>query len=328
MLSYFIRRILYLIPILVGISLITFLLFRVIGGDPVDRVAGRYATEEQKEELRVQLGFDRPLWPPVGRLLAGDLEGFARNQLFGHFASTFTFRFGRSEQYRRSISEMIRSGAGPSLSLTVPAFIIGLFLQISIAMLCAFRRNSRFDRTVVVLSVLGISVPYLALIIFGQAYLAGRWGLFPIYGYPERFGFSVVRYVALPVLLGVAAGLGAGVRFYRTVILDETRADYVRTARAKGVGEGGVMFGHVLKNALIPIITQVVVVIPFLFLGSLLLERFFSIPGLGFMLVDAVAGADWPVINALTFVGAVIYLGALLVTDLLYALVDPRVTLK
>ncbi len=328
MLAYFIRRIIYLIPILVGISLITFLLFRVVGGDPVDRVAGKYATEEQKEELRRQLGFDRPLWPSPARLLSGDLEGFFHNQLFAHLYSTFTFRFGRSEQYRREISEMIRSGAVPSLSLTLPAFIIGLFLQITIAMFCAFRQGKLFDRAVVVLSVFGISVPYLALIIFGQAYLAGRWQFFPVYGYPESFSFAVVRYAALPVLLGVAAGLGSGVRFYRTVILDETRADYVRTARAKGVGEGGVMFGHVLKNALIPIITQVVVVIPFLFLGSLLLERFFAIPGLGFMMIDAVAGSDWPVINALTFVGAVIYLGALLLTDLLYALVDPRVTLK
>ncbi len=328
MLAYFIRRLAYLVPILVGISLITFFLFRVVGGDPVDRVAGKYATEEQKAQLRRQLGFDRPLWPPPGRLLKGDFRGFLCNQLFAHLYSTFTFRFGRSEQYHRTISEMIWTGAGPSLSLTVPAFIIGLFLQITIAMLCAFRQGGAFDRAVVILSVIGISIPYLALIIFGQVFLAGRWGLFPIYGYPEQFGFAVVRYVALPVLLGVSAGLGAGVRFYRTVILDETRADYVRTARAKGVGEGGVMFGHVLKNALIPIITQVVVVVPFLFLGSLLLERFFAIPGLGFMLVDAVASSDWPVINALTFVSSVIYLGALLATDLLYALVDPRVSLK
>ena len=317
-----------MIPVIVGISLLTFLLFRVVGGDPVDRVAGRYATRAQKEELRRQLGFDKPLWPQAGKLLRGDLRGFAENQLFRHFAETFTLNFGRSEQYKRRISEMIRDGALPSLSLTVPAFIIGIFMQITIAMLCAFKQGGRFDRVVVILSVIGMSVPYLALIIFGQAYLAGKLLWFPIYGYPEKLGLSVIRFVALPVLLGVVAGLGAGVRFYRTVILDETRADYVRTARAKGVGEGGVMFGHVLKNAMIPIITQVVVVIPFLFLGSLLLERFFSIPGLGYMLIDAVNSSDWPVINALTFVGALIYLGALLLTDLCYAVVDPRVSLK
>ncbi|MDP8214268.1 MAG: ABC transporter permease [Candidatus Euphemobacter frigidus] len=326
--AYFIRRLFYLVPIIVGISLITFLLFRVVGGDPVDRVAGRYATSAQKAELRHQFGFDKPLWPPVGKLLKGDLKGFADNQLFRHFADTFTFRFGRSEQYKRKISDMIKDGVLPSLSLTVPAFIIGIFLQITIAVFCAFKQGSRFDRVVVVLSVIGMSLPYLALIIFGQAYLAGKLKWFPIYGYPEGIGLGVIPFVALPVLLGVVAGLGAGVRFYRTVILDETRADYVRTARAKGVGETGVMFGHVLKNAMIPIITQVVVVIPFLFLGSLLLERFFSIPGLGYMLIDAVNSSDWPVINALTFVGALIYLGALLLTDLCYALVDPRVTLK
>jgi peptide/nickel transport system permease protein len=326
--AYFIRKIIYLIPIVIGISLITFLLFRVVGGDPIDRVAGKYATAAQKEELRHQLGFDKPLWPPIRKLFAGDLKGFADNQLFTHFVDTFTLNFGRSEQYKRKISDMIKAGAIPSLSLTVPAFIIGIWIQITIAMLCAFKQDGRFDRIMVILSVIGMSLPYLALIIFGQVFLAGKLRWFPIYGYPGKLGLSVIQFVALPVLLGVVAGLGAGVRFYRTVILDETRADYIRTARAKGVGEGRVMFKHLLKNAMIPIITQVVVVIPFLFLGSLLLERFFSIPGLGYMLIDAVNSSDWSVINALTFVGAIIYLVALLLTDLCYALVDPRVSLK
>ncbi len=326
--SYFIRRVLYIIPIVVGITLITFLLFRVVGGDPVDRIAGKYATSRQKEELRGQLGFDKPLWPPVGALLKGDLRSFADNQLFKHFVDTFTFNFGRSEQYRRKISEMIADGALPSLSITVPAFIIGIFLQITIAMVCAFHRGRRLDRLIVFLSLIGLSFPYLALIILGQTYLAGKLKWFPIYGYPEKFGLDVIHYVALPVLLGVLAGLGGGVRFYRTVLLDETRADYVRTARAKGLPQREVMFKHILKNAMIPIITQVVIVIPFLFLGSLLLERFFAIPGLGYMLVDAVNSSDWPVINALTFIGALIYLGALLLTDICYALVDPRVSLK
>lgn len=317
-----------MIPIVFGITLITFLLFRVVGGDPVDRIAGKYATEKQKSELRRQLGFDRPLWPSFPILLAGRIGEFADNQLFNHFRNTFTFNFGRSEQYKRKISDMIKDGALPSLSLTVPAFLIGLFLQISIALFCAFRHGRPADRIVVFLSLIGLSIPYLALIIAGQTYLAGKLGWFPIYGYPETFGPRVIYYIALPVLLGVVAGLGAGVRFYRTVMLDETRADYVRTARAKGVPESGVMFKHVLKNAMIPIITQVVVVVPFLFLGSLLLERFFAIPGLGYMLIDAVNSSDWPVINALTFVGALIYLGALLLTDFCYALVDPRVSLK
>jgi len=208
--AYFIRRLFYLVPIIVGISLITFLLFRVVGGDPVDRVAGRYATSAQKAELRHQFGFDKPLWPPVGKLLKGDLKGFADNQLFRHFADTFTFRFGRSEQYKRKISDMIKDGVLPSLSLTVPAFIIGIFLQITIAVFCAFKQGSRFDRVVVVLSVIGMSLPYLALIIFGQAYLAGKLKWFPIYGYPEGIGLGVIPFVALPVLLGVVAGLGSG----------------------------------------------------------------------------------------------------------------------
>ncbi len=326
--GYLIRRLLYLIPILFGIILITFLLFRVVGGDPVDRIAGRYATREQKVQLRRQLGFDRPLWPRPGLLFRGDWRAFADNQLFHHFRDTLTFNFGRSEQYRRRIIDMIKDGAVPSLSITVPAFLIGLFLQITIAMICAFKNGRRLDRLIMVSSLIGLSFPYLALIILGQNYLAGKLGWFPIYGYPDHFNLTVIQFTALPVLLGVLAGLGGGVRFYRTVILDETQADYVRTARAKGLGESVVMFRHVLKNSLIPVITQLVIVIPFLFLGSLLLERFFSIPGLGFMLVDAVNSSDWPVVNALTFMGAIIYLGALLLTDICYALVDPRVVFK
>jgi len=326
--SYFIRRIVYLIPIVIGISLITFLLFRVIGGDPVDRIAGRYATAAQKALLRAQLGFDRPLWPPVSALVRGEWEKFADNQLFLHFKNTFTLNFGRSQQYKVPISRMIRNGAVPSLCLTVPAFIIGMFVQITLALVCAFNRGRRLDRFLVIGSLIGLSIPFLALIILGQSFLAGKLGWFPIYGYPERFGPAIFYYTALPVLLGVVAGLGAGVRFYRTIMLDESSADYIRTARAKGLPERTVMFKHVLKNAMIPIITQVVVVIPFLFLGSLLLERFFSIPGLGYMLVDAVNSSDWPVINALTFVGSLIYLGALVLTDFCYSLVDPRVSLK
>jgi len=319
---------LYCFPVLLGVSLITFLLFRVVGGDPVERLAGKYADAAQKETLRRQYGFDRPLWPEPRRLVAGDFGGFLDNQLFRHLADTFTLNFGRSHQYHRRISSMIASGLLPSLSLTVPAFLIGLFLQVSIALLAAFRRGSLLDRVLTLGSLIGLSVPFLALIIFGQSYLAGKLGWFPIFGYPESFGARVIVYTALPVLLGIAASLGGGVRFYRTVILEEFGSDYVRTARAKGLGPLRVMYGHVLRNALIPIITRTVVVIPFLFLGSLLLERFFSIPGLGYMLLDAVNASDWPVLNALTFIGAVIYMGALLLTDICYALADPRVKFR
>lgn len=325
---FLVKRLLYCIPVLFGISLLTFLLFRVVGGDPVDRLAGKYARAEQKEQLREQLGFNLPLWPRPELLLAGDLGNFADNQLFHHLFDTFTFRFGRSQQYHRRISAMILSGLVPSLSLTLPAFLLGLFLQTALALLSASRRGSRFDRLLTLACLVGMSFPFLALIIFGQSLLAGRFGWFPILGFPEKFGLGVLTHTALPVLLGLVAGLGGGVRFYRTILIEEAESDYVRTARAKGLKESRVLFGHVLKNAMIPIITRTVVVIPFLFLGSLLLERFFSIPGLGYMLVDAVNSSDWPVINALTFVGAVFYLGAVVLTDVLYALVDPRVSLK
>ncbi|MCG3179977.1 MAG: Glutathione transport system permease protein GsiC [Phycisphaerae bacterium] len=328
MTAYIIRRLLYVIPILIGIVLITFLLFRAISGDPTDRIAGKLATKEYKDELRHQLGFDKPLWPQFSALHKGDYREFADNQLFNHFKDTFTLNFGQSTQYKQDISTMVKNGAGPSLAIQIPSFIIALFLEITIAMVCAFQRGRILDRLIVVLSLLGMSFPFLAFIIFGQYYLAYKLGWFPISGYPSHFGPGVLRYVALPVVLGVIAGLGGGVRFYRTVMLDESNADYVRTARAKGVGETSVMFRHVLKNAMIPIITQVVVIIPFLFLGSLLLERYFGIPGLGAMMAEAVDQADWPVLNAMTFVGSLIYLSALIVTDICYAMVDPRVSLR
>jgi peptide/nickel transport system permease protein len=160
----------------------------------------------------------------------------------------------------------------------------------------------------------------------GQYFLAYKWGLFPVFGYEP--GLGAVKYVMLPVLIGVVSGLGSSVRFYRTVILDEIHADYVRTARAKGASRTRVLFKHVLKNAMIPVITQVVLAIPFLFLGSLLLERFFGIPGLGYLTVEAINARDYPVISAMTYIGALLYIAGLIVTDVCYALVDPRVELQ
>jgi peptide/nickel transport system permease protein len=210
----------------------------------------------------------------------------------------------------------------PSLVLAVPIFLIDIIIAISIALVAAYYRNTWLDRSIVVLSVIGLSVSYLVYILVGQLVLGYRAQVFPIWG------FESAKYLILPVCIGVVSGLGSGVRFYRTVVLDEMYQDYVRTAFSKGCTQRTVLFRHVLKNAMIPIITSVVLAIPFLYSGNLLLETFFGIPGLGYLSVEAINSTDYPVIKATVFVGSVLYVFASLVTDILYAAVDPRIKLR
>jgi peptide/nickel transport system permease protein len=217
---------------------------------------------------------------------------------------------------------MIRDGILPSLSLTVPMFIVGLLVSISLALICAFYRDTLIDRTFVLVSVVLMSVNYLVWIVLGQYILGYSLRVFPVWGYESA------RYLLLPCIIGVVSGLGANLRFYRTVMLDEMYRDYVRTAFAKGVSKSGVLFKHVLKNAMIPILTSVVMAIPFLYTGSILLETFFGIPGLGRMGINAINSSDFDVVKALVMIGAVIYLIASLITDICYAMVDPRIKLK
>ncbi len=244
------------------------------------------------------------------------------SQFLFYLRQIVTFDFGTSHETHQSISRLVAAGIGPSLALTVPMFVIGLVVAVAVSLVCAFQRGRWPDRLILVLSVALMSVNYLVYIIVGQYLLAYRMRLFPIWG------FESVRYLFLPVLIGVISGLGANVRFYRTVMLDEVNQDYVRTARAKGCGQGRVMFAHVLRNAMIPILTQVVVALPFLYTGSLLLENFFGIPGLGHMAYNAIQSSDFDIIKAYTFVGSLLFVAANLLTDLLYAMVDPRVRLR
>ncbi len=230
--------------------------------------------------------------------------------------------FGVSTYTNQSVSSMLRGGVVPSLVLTVPIFLADFVLAVGIALVCAFFRNTWIDRSFVVLSVGLMSINYLVWIVAGQYILAFTLGWFPIWG------FESWRYLVLPALIGTVSGLGGGIRFYRTVVLDEMYKDYVRTAFAKGVSRPGVLFRHVLKNAMIPILTDVVITIPFLYTGSLLLESFFGIPGLGYMSVQAINSSDADVVRAIVLIGAVIYVVANLLTDICYALVDPRVKLR
>ena len=309
MTAYIIRRLLYMVPIIMGVLLVTFCLFTLVGGDISQQIAGKNADAETIAEIRHEYGFDKPLF------LSRD------SQFLDHFKKAFTFNFGRALD-REKISEKIIRGVGPSLALTVPMFIGTLVISISFALIVAFLRGTAWDHFIVILCVAGMSIPYLSFIIFGQYFFAYKMDWFPIFYDPSQpMAYSVV----LPALIGIVAGLGSNLRFYRTIMLDEIRSDYVRTAFAKGLTARKVLFKHVLKNAMIPIVTNVVLSIPYLILGSLLLERFFGIPGLGYLMIEAINARDFFVLNAMTFILALLIAFFTLLTDICYAWVDPRV---
>ncbi|MCA1808108.1 MAG: ABC transporter permease [Kiritimatiellia bacterium] len=250
------------------------------------------------------------------------MRHFFDSQFVFYLGQLARLDFGVSNYTNQRVSRMLREGIGPSLTLTVPIFIGGLLISIMISLVCAFFRDTWIDRGIVIAAVMLMSLNYLVWIIFGQYLLGYRAGWFPIWGYESW------HYLVLPVAIGIFSGLGNNVRFYRTIMLDELYHDYVRTAFAKGVSRRGVLFRHVLKNAMIPVLTNVVIAIPFLYTGSLLLEGFFGIPGLGSISINALNFSDVDVVRAVVFIGAVLYVLANLLTDIAYALVDPRVKLK
>jgi peptide/nickel transport system permease protein len=441
---YILRRLLYMIPTLAGVLLITFVLFNVVGGSPAQMALGKNASPQALEEFDEQRGFNKPViagrwagtracpaadfragagaWRAVagvrhetagpgsaGRLVVpagadcalplafplrpdtacrlvltyrlpagaqaawsagpespllapvrpsarwrraavvfgpspspvaprlavrgGDLElrsltlqrrnrHLLDSQLGFYLRQLARLDFGVSIATNQRVSRMLRAGLLPSLALTVPIFTAGLALSLSLALLCAYVRDSWLDRLLVFVAVLLMSVNYLVWIVAGQFVLAFKLGWFPVWG------FESWRYLLLPVAIGTLSGLGSNLRFYRTVMLEEMHKDYVRTARAKGRGAAGVLFAHVLPNAMIPVVTNTVIAIPFLYTGSLLLESFFGIPGLGGISVNAINSADVDVVRGVVLVGAVLYMGANLLSDVAYALVDPRVRLQ
>jgi peptide/nickel transport system permease protein len=310
--AYVIRRLLYLIPIVFGVILLTFIIFNVVttGESIAKQRLGPHATEEQIDKFMEKHGYNEPL----------------HTRFFSNIYALVTFNFGRSEITNQKITSMVWRGMWPSLTLMLPAFFFTLLLAVSIALFTALYRNTWIDRTTVVICIIGMSVSFLAYIIIGQYLLGYQLKYFPVSGF--EWGIGVFKFLILPGLIYTAASLGANVRFYRTIVLDEINQDYVRTARAKGLNQNTVLFKHVLKNAMIPIITRVVVTLPFLFMGSLLLEDFYGIPGLGAMAINAINGNDFAVIKAITFVGAILYVLANLIGDVCYSLVDPRVQLR
>jgi peptide/nickel transport system permease protein len=325
MLAYVVRRVLYAVPILIGVNLVTFLLFFVVN-TPDDmarmQLGAKRVTPEAIEKWKAERGYNKPLlWNSQARASAALTDTI----FFEKSVRLFAFDFGAAED-QRNIANEIRTRMWPSLALAIPVMLAGLAVNITFALFMAFFRATYLDFWGVVLCVAMMSISTLFYIIGGQYVASKLWHLVPISGYDG--GFDAARFLALPVLIGVIGGIGSGGRWYRTLFLEEMGRDYVRTARAKGLAESTVLFRHVLKNAMIPILTGVVVVIPLLFMGSLLSESFFGIPGLGSYTIDAIQAQDFAVVRSMVFIGSVLYILGLLLTDLSYTLVDPRIKLQ
>jgi peptide/nickel transport system permease protein len=325
MIAYLIRRILYAIPILIGVNLLTFVLFFVVN-TPDDmarmQLGMKRVTPEAIDKWKQQRGYDKPL---MFNPQAAGTGKVTDTIFFQKSASMFVFDFGYSDD-GRSISREISTRMLPSLVIALPTFVVGLLLYITFALLMTLFRGTLLDMAGVTLCVLLMSISSLFYIIGGQFLVSKLWHWVPISGYAG--GIDSLRFILLPVLIGVLGGIGASSRWYRTIFLEEVGRDYVRTARAKGLSELRVLFRHVLKNAMIPILTGVVAVIPLLFMGSLLTESFFGIPGLGSYTIDAIQAQDFGVVRAMVFLGSVLYIVGLILTDISYTVVDPRVRLQ
>jgi peptide/nickel transport system permease protein len=312
MAAYLARRLWLMIPTLAGVVLLVFVLFKAFGGDPAEVLGGLNASPQQIDAIRRQLGLDRPLWVQLGL--------FARQVV--------TFDWGRSWATNEAVSHLFATRLPATLTVMGPILVLDTLLALPLAMWVAVRRGSLTDRLIMVASTLALSVSFLVYVIVGQYLFGFQLGWFPVQGWSDSVWTNLHTYAPLPVLLAVLVGLAPQTRLYRSFLLDELGQDYVRTARAKGMTEGVVLFRHVLRNALIPILTNIGLQLPGLFVGSFLIEVFFSIPGLGREVLLAVNRSDFPVIQAVTVYLALLTMAVNLLTDLAYKIADPRVTLK
>ena len=312
MAAYLIRRLWQMIPTLFGVVLLVFLLFKGFGGDPAEILGGLNATEEQVDAIREQLGLNKPLWDQFGIFLK----------------QIVTFDWGRSWATNEPVSQLFSSRLPAPLTVMAPILILDAVLAIPLALGVAYVRGSLTDRTLMVLTTVALSISFLVYVIVGQYLFAFQLGWFPVQGWSDSVWTNFSVYSPLPILLAVMVGIAPQTRLYRSFFLDEIGQDYVRTARAKGLTERTVLLKHVLRNAMIPILTNVALALPGIFVGSFLIEVFFSIPGLGRELLLAVNRSDYPVIQAFAVYLAVITMAVNLATDVLYKLVDPRVVLK
>ena len=312
MLAYVVHRLWQFVPTLFGVILLVFILFNWIGGDPAYLLAGKISNPEHIENIRRQLGVDQPyyvqLWIFLKQIATGD--------------------FGVSWSTNEKVSAIFATRIGPSLTVLMPMLVIGTLLAMAAAMLVAYLRGSVTDRAIMITCTVGQSVSILVYIIVLQYVLGYQLGWFPVQGWSQDFWQNLLQYSALPIIVGVVVSLAPDIRLYRSFFLDEINQDYVRTARAKGLSELRVMGVHVLRNAAIPVVTNVMIQIPALLAGAFLIERFFSIPGIGREVILAVERSDFPVIKAVTIYVAIATMVVNLAADLLYKAVDPRVQLK
>ena len=323
--AYILRRLLYAIPILIGVNLITFVLFFIVNSpDDMARMqlGDKRVTEAAVETWKAERGYDLPL---LYNAAAPGLDKLTDTIFFQKSLKLFAFDFGTSDS-GRDIGFDIRQRMWPSLAIALPTLLVGLAISISYALMIVFFRATYIDFGSVVLLVAMMSISGLFYIIGGQFLIGKLFHLVPISGYDT--GLEAFKFLILPVIVGVAAGIGSSTRLYRTFFLEEINRDYVRTARAKGLRERVVLFRHVLRNALIPILTGVVAVLPLLFMGALIIESFFGVPGLGSYTIDAINRQDFSIVRAMVFLGSVLYILGLLLTDISYTLVDPRVRLS
>ena len=324
MIQYILRRCLYALPLLMGVNILTFVLFFIVNS-PEDmarmQLGQKHVTTAAIQNWKQQHGYDLPL-------LWNDTQGSAKKLtetiFYQKSVGLFLLDFGVSDS-GRDMSTDIKQRMWPSLALALPSLILGLTVNICVALMMVLFRNTYLELGSMVLCVMLMSISSLFYIIGGQFYIGKLLKLVPISGYAS--GVDAFKFMVLPVIIGVVSGIGSGARWYRTLFLEEAEKDYVRTARAKGLSETQVLFKHVLKNAMIPILTGVVVVLPLLFMGSLIMESFFSIPGLGSYTIDAINSQDFAIVRAMVFLGSLLYVVGLLLTDISYTLVDPRVRL-
>jgi peptide/nickel transport system permease protein len=312
MTAYIIRRLWQMIPTLLGVILLVFILFNWVGGDPAYVLAGKISSAEQIENIRRQLGVDQPFYV----------------QLWIFIKQVLTADFGASWSTNEAVSHIMATRLGPSLTVLIPLLIISTLVAIGLALAVAYVRGSLTDRAVMIVCTVGLSVSILVYIIVFQYVFAYKLGWFPVQGWGDGFWHNLIVYASLPIIILLVVSVAPDLRLFRTFVLDEINQDYVRTARAKGVSENRIMWVHVLRNASIPIITHVMAQLPGLLIGAFLVERFFSIPGIGREVILAVERSDFPVIKAITVYVAVATMIVNLLTDLMYKAVDPRVQLK
>ena len=312
MTAYVIRRLWQMIPTIAGVILLIFFLFNWVGGDPAQVLAGKISNPEQIANIRKQLGVDQPYW----------------YQLWVFVQQVFTFDFGRSWSTNEEVSRILLTRVGPTLTIMIPVLVIETVLAVLFAIMVAYVRGTVTDRSIMIICTVAMSISFLVYIIVFQWLFGFILGWFPVQGWSESFWKNLFTYAPLPIMLAVFVGLAPQLRLYRSFFLDEINQDYVRTARAKGLPEKRVMMKHVLRNAMIPILTNIGISLPGIFVGSFLLEVFFSIPGLGREIITAVNRSDFPVIKAVTVYLAILTMLINLVVDVMYKYVDPRVSFK